>query len=351
MQAIDDSVNSGRYVSAAELRALVSGYLQDAMAVEVTSRSDDGLTILIPSNARLSAAVAAHLQSEGDTRPGSAEFLRKLNAGTRVAATFEGEMAFRRPLLELLNLRHPLVRMAARHYRDRLDGQDGPYPFACLTVESTRLDEAAGPWPPVGEYEFMLVLLSVSGAQHQVRLLPIVFDKQSGRRVSEAEDRLLRLVQGLAEDGDAEEVTLDERMSLESRAMIVAASIADLVEAEAIDRNVAQIAVQRATLERTFGHRIDKRRALLQHATDERIRRMRAGEIANLEADLARRIDELESRRAVAVTSAPVGAGRLRIVEVATPIRPTLAEPETETAVEVIAPYEEPPTVFGRHQG
>ena len=90
---------------------------------------------------------------------------------------------------------------------------------------------------------------------------------------------------------------------------------------------------------------------MLQRATDERIRRMRSGEIANLEADLSRRLEQLDSRRAVAVTSAPIGSGRLRIVETPAATQPAIAEPEDEAVVEVVGPYEEPPTVFdGRGQ-
>ena len=108
----------------------------------------------------------------------------------------------------------------------------------------------------------MLVLASVTGAQEQVRLLPIVFDRVTGRRVQVAEDRLLRIIQEHAVD-TSRAVTTDERAGLESRAMQIAASEADQIEAEAIERNEASIVVRRSTLERSFGHRIEKRKALL----------------------------------------------------------------------------------------
>ena len=351
LEAIEDSVESGRYVSASELRALVSGYLEETVGQPLIDRASDGLTALVPSNARLVSLVEDHLQRAGDSRPGSAGFLRKLSDSTRVAATFDGEMANRRRQLEFLNQRHPLVQMAAAHYLDGAAAHQGPYPLTSLVVHAARLD-VDGPWPEPGDYEFMLMLLSVEGAVKQMRLLPIAFERWSGRRAPDVEGRLLRLVQDLAVDGSDADVTVEERKHLEARALQAAAAVADQLEAEAIDRNEASIAVRRATLERTFQHRISKRRALLAEASDERIRRMRSGEIANLEADLRRRVEDLEAKRAVAVTTVPVGGGRLILGAPGATPYPTVDEHDGAVPAGIadtgeVEPYEEPPSAYG----
>jgi hypothetical protein len=92
---------------------------------------------------------------------------------------------------------------------------------------------------------------------------------------------------------------------------MIAASVADQMEAEARDRNDAVLAVRQAAIQRTIRGKITKRHAQIADATDERIRRMWASEVRNLERELADRLAELEARRTVGVSYAPIGVGRL----------------------------------------
>ena len=339
LQAIDDNVRSGRYVSAAELRAVVSAYLRDVLRIELIDRVGDG-TVLVPSDPALRSALADYLQRTKDLRPAGTAFLNKLAQSSRVAATFSGDQAHKAPLLELLSLRHPLVRMAVDHYRTmpRL----GPYPFVSLRASPIG-DPEADPMP-TGEYEFMLFLLELGGASSQVRLVPVAFD-ETGRRCPPIEDQLLRVIQETARDDSALELNESQREELDVRGRRAVASVADQLQADAIDRNGAALAVRKATLERTFGHRIRHRRAQLSHAQDERIRRMFAGALSNLEADFARRLTELEQGRRVSVSTKPIGAGRLRIAE-AEPVPVTEDVPTAaaqETAVLPAPAFAEPP--------
>jgi hypothetical protein len=92
-----------------------------------------------------------------------------------------------------------------------------------------------------------------------------------------------------------------------------AAEEAEQVEVGARERNEAVLAVRRATLERTFRAKISKRRTQILSATDDRIRRLWEGEARNLEAALRERLAELDARRAVGVSFAPIGGGRLAV--------------------------------------
>ena len=73
---------------------------------------------------------------------------------------------------------------------------------------------------------------------------------------------------------------------------------------------------------------------------------MRRSEIANLEADLQRRINVLEAKRHVAVTFEPVGAGFLAIEDVDPGQATAEPERETESVPDDVPPYEEPVQVF-----
>ena len=312
MQAISDNVASGRYVSAAELRAAVDGFLRDrAPGSALVDQVGDG-TVLLKADGALADIVEADLQARGDVRPVAVAFLRRLRSSAGVPATFDGERALRTRRLELLNLRHPLIRLAVEHHR-RMDGQ-GAMPVADLQVAAETLPTALGPWPSSGHYEFGVFLLSVTAAQPQTRLVPIAFDG-AGRRATACEDRLLRLLQQHAADQPgAPQWTVEDRDRLLRQARVAVSGEADRVAAEVTEKNAGVIAVRRATLERTTRARIERHRRVLGSVLDERIQRLHVARIRNLEAELARHVAELESRRNVTVTAAPIGIGRLELV-------------------------------------
>ncbi len=309
MQEVGNTVQSGRYVSPDELRAVVSGYLNDVIGTQIIDRVHDG-TVLVPGDGRLRSRVDSWISKERDYRPASTSFAARSASTVGVPGTFTGELAHQRPKLEFFNLRHPLVRMAVDHYQAL--GMGTAYPTACFRVDPNQFDQGAAPWPGVGTYRFVLFLLEVSGAQKQLRLVPIVFD-DAGHRAELVEGRLLHLIQGPATGDPAATMDTRERDELETLAGRAIAVIADQVEADAVTRNAGSIAVRRATLERTYNHRIRKRQELLAAASDDRIRRLRTGEISNLQRELVYKVADLESKRSVAVQRSTIGAGRLVI--------------------------------------
>jgi superfamily II DNA or RNA helicase len=348
MQAISDNVASGRYVSAAELRAAVDGFLHDrAPGSLLVDQVGDG-TVLLKADGMLADIVEADLQTRGDTRPVAIGFLRKLRGSAGLPATFDGERAVRTRRLELLNLRHPLIQLAVEHHRRKDAG--GAVPVADLWVNAATLPASLGPWPGTGRYEFAVFLLSVTAAQPQTRLVPIAFD-ETGRRATACEDRLLRLLQQHAVDrpGDSR-WTIEDRDRLFRQAKIAVSGEAGRVEAEVTEKNAGVIAVRRATLERTTRARIERHRRVLGSVLDERIQRLHVARIRNLETELERRIADLESRRNVTVTSAPIGIGRLDLVAGASPPDPPAVPADRMAPVaeeeRVIDGFPEPPARF-----
>lgn len=302
LQAVNETVHAGRYISPAELRAMVDGFLREASVnADLEDTSGDG-TAAIRADARIARAVQEQVSRDRDNRPSATAFLGKLQRGGRIPATFDGETAMVSRRLELLNVRHPLVRTAIHHYQSQ--------PHGLLPIVDLSVDGAVAPGP-IGRYDFAIFLLSIQGAQTQTRLLPIVVN--GGMRAPAVEERLLWLIQEQAVDAANGDWSLAERDQIMTVATRFAAEEADQVEVVARDRNEAVLAVRRATLERTFRAKIAKRRAQIVSATDERIRRLWEGEARNLEAALRERLEELEARRAVGVSFAPIGGGRLTI--------------------------------------
>lgn len=333
LQAVNETVHAGRYISPAELRAMVDGFLREAsINADLEDSSGDG-TAAIRADARIARAVQEQISRDRDNRPSATAFLGKLQRGGRIPATFDGETAMVSRRLELLNVRHPLVRTAIHHYRSQ--------PHGLLPIVDLSVDGAVAPGP-IGRYDFAIFLLSIQGAQTQTRLLPIVVSGEM--RAPAVEERLLWLIQEQAVDAANGDWSLAERDQIMAVATRFAAEEADQVEVVARDRNEAVLAVRRATLERTFRAKIAKRRAQIVSATDERIRRLWEGEARNLEAALRERLEELEARRAVGVSFAPIGGGRLTIA----PSEERSEEQQPEVAPAIAGPvsignWPEPP--------
>lgn len=340
LDAIHRTIDSGRYISAAELKAVVTGFLQAVAPTASLDFRDDENSAVLRGNDRLAIAVDEHLAGEGDFSGRSSEFLRRLTKGERIPVTFDGENAIRGPGLELLSMYHPLVRAAIQH--ERSHAIIGPA-VADLIIENAK--DIATSDPVV----FGLFVVRIEGAQRQTKIVPIVLNS-TGERVSKIEERLLRLIQDEAEDAPypgLSDVELD-RIVRETTARC--GTEADRLKEEALERNEAILQVRKGALERTFGAKIKRRREQVATAKNERIRRLWEGEIRNLGNQLRRRLEELEASREVSVSSVPIGFGRLRFVQRTRVERQSDAVPDTHptsapapTRPTAIGPWPEPP--------
>ncbi len=333
LQAIDETVSAGRYISAAELRSVVGGFLSDVgIQARLEDQSGDA-TATLHTDGRVASRVQDFVTRERDVRPGTTAFLAKLQRSSRVAVTFDGETAMTSRLLELLNLRHPLVRAAVAHFNQLPRARTPVVDLTCRRGVVDGLD---------GTYTFGIILVSISGAQSQTRLVSIALDANN-RRERALEDRLLWLIQEAARDAPPRPWSSGERDTILGTMTAIAASIADQLEADARDRNDAVLAVRRSAIERTIQAKIRKRREQIQSATDERIVRMWTAEVRNLEQDLQERLSDLEARRAVGATYAALGGGRITFTD-APPDRPISPIPEhPPEPPSVTDGYPEPP--------
>ena len=92
------------------------------------------------------------------------------------------------------------------------------------------------------------------------------------------------------------------------RATGYAADEAEQIAEDARKRNDGVISLQSASMRRTYGAKISRRRRLLADARNELIQRLRAGE-----AELESRLQNLERGRHVGFTIEEIGAGRLEV--------------------------------------
>jgi len=344
LQAIDETVRSGRYVSAAELRAVTVAFVSAVGAIARVEFTPGEPTATVVTDAKLASAVEDFIFRSKDRRALASDFLARASHGARVAVTFEGEVAARLRRLEFLNLRHPLVQAAIGHFQ----GQQKPaLPIADIDVASDVDAEL-----PLGLFYFALFRVITSGAQPQTNLRAVVLE-HDGSRQGLLEPHVLRLIQGGTDAHGLPPWTEADRTWVLDRARPIESAEAERLEAEAREKNEAVLAVREATLQRTFRARIAKRERQLAGATDERIQRLRAGEIRNTREELARRLAELETRRLVGVSFAPLAIGRLRVVgenggseaPVPGPLNRTATDDEPKRGpILNLEPYPEPPT-------
>jgi hypothetical protein len=165
---------------------------------------------------------------------------------------------------------------------------------------------------PSGDFSFGLFLVAITGATKSTKLIAIVND-DAGRRATRVEDVLLRVVQEESADSGSAAWTMAQRDGALAQAMGFAAVEAESLVADARQRNEGVINLRAASLRRTYGAKIARRRRLRDEARNELIQRLRAGEIRNLETELDRRLSELERGRDVGFTIQEIGAGRLSI--------------------------------------
>lgn len=305
IQVIDDGITSGRYVSSAELKAVLRPVVMDNHG-RLTDDQADGTSVLYPT-AELSRFVRGHAAGTGDGRPETQSFIGRLAGSTPIPLTFDGVRALERPLLELVTPRHCLVRAAVDTARSATQGD--PMPIVNLGVD---VGVAREHGLPIGEYSFGLFLAAITGAMPSTRLIGVVTDS-NGRRTPSIEDVLLRVVQDGSTDAAGHSWTMGQRDLAIAQAMGFAAGDAERLADDATTRADGVVSLQAASLKRTYGAKIARRRRLHAEARNELIRRLREGEIRNLESELGRRLTELERGRSVGFTLREIGAGRLEI--------------------------------------
>ena len=341
LQAVQDTVSSGRYISAPELRSVVATFLAKASVfAELEDHAGDG-TVLIKTDAALVGLLSDHALRAGDNRPVVTAFLQKANSSGRIPATFDGNTAALNRRLELLNLGHPLVRASVAHARMNPRTH---IPLVDLGIAQMPTIDGAPPEIPPGVYWFVVQVFDIRSAQPQMRLETFVFDG-AGERVVALESRLLRVIQDESTDHEESHWTEHERSQVERLATSAASTVADTIEAEVIERNDATIAVRTATLRRTYLGKIAKRRAQIERATNDRIIRMWRSEVRRAEAELERKLADLEATRQVAVTFKPVGYGRLHLYQhdQPTPVPSEDPQPPWTDPTTPIPGYPEPP--------
>ena len=216
-------------------------------------------------------------------------------ADQHLSITFESDCATEHPDAAFVMPLHPLVKQAAAALL--LDKEQKA--VAKLKVQANEV--------PAGRYEFVIYQWQFHGIREDLALKPVA----SSDAVTPHLDRLLEKAVDVAPDeqGDSDPPVWDE---LETQHY----QLWSAARAEHQQRTQELAAHRKESLSTSHRARLGLLYEQLEHADNEKIRRMRRSQIDSAEADYARRIQELD--RAIEradVVHEPVGYGVLIVEE------------------------------------
>ena len=301
-QQMEDVLSSGRFLSPTETRALVEECFRDGFTrTTLTKAKGDERIFVLRTSPSFRQYLNKHLRNNRYPSDLTGNLPRKLDNHLGMPVTFDGELALRRPLLEFLNLRHPIV-AAAREY---FQSKPRPSPMSRLGKL-----EVVGVDLPRGEYAFFIYLLRGIGVERSTTLAPVVLD--CGGRYNEIVESKLLAGLPVAQEAPGRLVAWDWP-KLEEISYRRFAKIRDETQRELSIRNTALIYGRKAALTQTYNFKIRRASEQAQKATEPRIRRMREAQAQRLKGELEDKLAELEGRRHVAVGGELVSAGYIQV--------------------------------------
>ena len=299
-QEFDERESSGKFISGSEIKALVQEFISEACPrSSLRSESQD------PNIFKLYAEDDLQNKMLGLGHPPAitAPLMQKCRNSKGLPVTFDGELGLQRPLLELLNLQHPLVMAANKHFVPQKE-VDPLFRLASVTASTDQSDMA-------GEYAFFIYLVRGTGAERLSSLAPIVIRLDTNERAEDVERRLLASLQ------NAEYRSVLPSFEWRDLADISAAYFAeyrDALQSKIESRNNAIIDSRIAGLRQTSAAKISRWHDDLSQAESTNIQNMKRGQINREPARLQAKVDDMEAKRGVDISGNLALAGYIHYV-------------------------------------
>lgn len=292
----EDTTTRGRFVGSSELRILLEEFFADGTKAALRTDRKTGQIELIGDD-----RLADRVSRSGGSGTGSlhrlAELVPKLRDEDPVPVTFDNEEASRRSV-DLISLRHPVVRAAVHHF-DKL-------PHGVKRFGSVRVPTLAG---HPDRYLVVLYLATTTGLRPSLELWPVSVDLATGALDDAVGFQLLSAVaNGMLEDGAP--VDPQAVMSYLQAAERHALELQQRTEDERRRENEGMVDRRIATQSASYEDKIRRAEDTLAQVTREglsaSLQRLHRGRINNLSQHRTELIAKLEEGRQLAVTLQPV---------------------------------------------
>jgi superfamily II DNA or RNA helicase len=298
IDGLERSLDNGRFISGQEIRALLEQWFSDGSKAKFKGRSP----LMLEGDAGLAEEVVFVGSSAGGSIYRVPELVRRLRDGEDIPVTFDNEEASRSSL-DLISLRHPVVRAALRSLR-RDPGWLARYGSVSLPRETIESDVVV-----------VFHIVQTTGLRASLELVGIGINPTTGEVVPETGERLLS---ALATGDLLDAAPIEERLVLRGLDLAGAemARRQTQLEDERRQTNEALVEARIATQRASSGLKIDRARSTLESTSrNPSLARMYRGRIANLETQLREKLGELDDRRELAVTVRPVAVACIRRTE------------------------------------
>lgn len=288
--AVNNTIDSGRYISDVEVHALVSWYIREKFKHSRLERNtEDEATYTLHVNDDLAQEIKTYIYGIKKSDRTAQQFIPKLTPGTEIPLTFEHELAYKRKLLEFVTPRHPLAQAAMDHWREMNQEHSLVYKVSFKT------DIA-----PSGKYYFFIYSMRTEGVEKDYRIIPVVLSADSGDLHNRLSDQFLKLAQtsGYKTNLVFEERDLDAaKHEAESHMMV----IRDRLRQEAMASNEALVNARLAAVDQSFNAKKRHISEIQGKVNHPGIIKMHEGQIRNLAAKKVAKEKEIERGRSLQV--------------------------------------------------
>lgn len=300
-QRIEESLDSGRFVSRHEVEALVFTFLTEEHPKSHVLRDPDDPTAMIEFDQSLLDHLRKTIEKEGLQSRVSTKLQHALSGSRRLRVTFDSDMARDRKELEFITIAHPLSVAARAYWQSRtLAG----LPCGRIAI--------AGPGLEAGTGAFFIYEIEVKAVNSEVILEPVVV-LDDGRVAAHSAQSLLSHLQSQQHSAHVPDPDSDLTIQLMAAADQVIAQKRATLEAAARRRNEAALVAREAAIRNSFGARVARDTRLLNEASDERLRRMYASMVSKHHHGMESKLEALHNLKEVSVSSRPIIGGRIHI--------------------------------------
>ncbi|MCC5953694.1 MAG: DEAD/DEAH box helicase family protein [Acidimicrobiia bacterium] len=290
VDGLDDGIDRGRFIGRREIEDLLRAYFRGTRA---KLRLDQEGTGVLQGDEDLADQLVRAQVSRTGSRYSFTDLTDHLRNGDEIRVTTSNEHASRHDV-ELLSLRHPLVRAAVKALGESASHRKGR--VGTMSIVDDGL---------VGSYLILCFLMQTTGAQPALELVTVAVDAHTGQIVPDVGDRLLAAL-ATGEWSEGHGAIHEDLLAGVNVAVAEMHRIQEVTAERRRASNAAYVEARQAAVRSSTANKVARSQAQLEEQRNEAIRKLHKGRIRNLRADQDTRIAKLEDLRQVSVNVTPV---------------------------------------------